>query len=209
MDIIQAAKYAQLSDFTHPRHEDESEISIEWFEATIKPTQYLAVFLVEFWVVECIGYRLFVFVDEYDDFFPRLFVCRFDATGKPNVNFSRSGLVETILFFPTPKVMVEYRNELAFCRYTPIEIEPQNGVRLPFSIEFIDCQSLKELSIARKILLHRRQEKRFSESARPRQKVVHSRIDEVVDVFRLIDVDIPTCAYIVKRFNSDGIFATH
>ena len=82
MDIIQTAKYAQLSDFTHARHEDEFEIAIEWFEATIDTAQHIAVFLVELWVIECIGYRLFVFIDEYDDFLPCLFVCRHDDTSQ-------------------------------------------------------------------------------------------------------------------------------
>jgi hypothetical protein len=94
----------------------------------------------------------------------------------------------------------------AICIFCRIQVEVQDGMLGPFRLQLFDGKTFEQFLLAAEVSFHGRDEQRLAESARTTQKVITSRVGELIDECRLVDVDISVITDLFKVLYSDWIF---
>ena len=108
--------------------------------------------------------------------------------------------------FPPFHIVAQHCFQLpGIAEHSPIEIHMKHRMHGPFRLQPLHGQPAEQLPAAQVIVLQRGHEQALAEAAGAAQEIDAALVRQVVNQFRLVDIDISVLDDTVKALDSDGV----
>ena len=206
--LVEAAEHAHLRELRHARQQHELQVLVRRLEHGVEGLEHVAVPVFERGVhIEHVQYRLVVFVDEHHGPASRLLVGGTEHMAETEPQSQLFVRYQAVHPFPPFHIVAQHCFQLpGIAEHSPIEIHMKHGMHGPFRLQPFHGQPAEQLPAAQVIVLQRGHEQTLAEAAGAAQEIDAALVRQVVNQFRLVDIDISVLDDTVEALDSDGVF---